>query len=260
LSAEDAAGNKTVDCEGSFKAEGSDDDDDVSQVVEQPVPPVVKLTGIGRKYIKGDIVDYRLELKNASSLKQMTFEVTGTHVKELWKISGESVDKSSSFSTSGWTPGSYRYFLQIVNDSDRIKEITGDFELGLDIDSESPEGSITGIKLLYLVGDVIDFEIYARDNRIIREVVFEIPAAGLKKSWNVGQPTFEMKSSKMESPLSTKEWNTDFYEYSLRLIDQAGNETKIEKAFNLRNIFSEGIPDIQLQNRSRPLENQRPGK
>ncbi len=91
--------------------------------------PEGKITGISDSYTVGDTISYSVRADDDRSLSRMTFEVHDTSVKKKWKIGGQSANRSGSFSTAGWSPGSYRYSLLIEDKTGHSRRYAGKFVL-----------------------------------------------------------------------------------------------------------------------------------
>jgi hypothetical protein len=94
------------------------------------VPPHGSIDGIKDSYFTGDEVTYVIRANDNKELKQVTFEVKNSSVKELWNVQGESDSITFSFSTKGWQEGTYEYLLVVEDNANNVPyKQTGNFIL-----------------------------------------------------------------------------------------------------------------------------------
>jgi len=210
------------------------------------VRPTGELNQIRNAYNIEDTVSYTIKGKDNISLKRITFEVKNSSVKELWNVSGKSVEKSSSFSTQEWHPGIYYYSLLIEDSEGNSKEYTGSFILAEKIqekdkessvltekipepDTTKPTGKISKIGSTYTEGDKVHYTVQAQDNKSLKKMTFRVKETSVKETWNISGESASQKSS-----FSTRNWNAGTYRCSLVIEDDAGNSNEYTESFSLK--------------------------
>lgn len=94
------------------------------------IPPALTYKGIEKSYNVGDTIAYSLEVTDNKELDKISLLVSSSVVQETWTASGADYKLHSSFSTSGWQPGSYTYtFVATDKANNTTGEIIGSFIL-----------------------------------------------------------------------------------------------------------------------------------
>ncbi|MBF0524100.1 MAG: M23 family metallopeptidase [Deltaproteobacteria bacterium] len=100
---------------------------------EDSTPPTGRVSGISSSYIKGNTVSYTVEGQDETNLAKLHFQVTDSSGSfkhdQLWNVSGTSASYSNSFSTSGWSPGTYYYTLFVQDAAGHVSPFHGQFQL-----------------------------------------------------------------------------------------------------------------------------------
>lgn len=94
------------------------------------IRPTGKVVGINPDYQVGDTVKYNVTGADNKALKSLIFKVIDSSEEETWEVDGQtSIKKSSSFSTTGWKSGNYKYSLKVTDSTGNSTEETGHFTL-----------------------------------------------------------------------------------------------------------------------------------
>lgn len=95
--------------------------------------PTGSVSGISGSYTSGNTVSYSVSGSDNSSLSSLAFAVTdsygSTKHSQSYTVSGTSTAQSNSFSTSGWSAGTYSYSLTVTDSAGNAKTYTGSFSL-----------------------------------------------------------------------------------------------------------------------------------
>lgn len=95
--------------------------------------PTGKISGISSSYKAGATVSYTVSGSDNKNLSVLHFTVTDRYNTKkhdkVWSVSGTSATKSASFSTSGWTAGTYYYALWVKDAAGNAKDYTGSFTI-----------------------------------------------------------------------------------------------------------------------------------
>jgi hypothetical protein len=121
--------------------------------------PTGRISGISSSYTAGNTVSYTVKGWDNKKLYRLSFGVTdrndNTKHTKSWNVSGTSVEKSYSFSTSGWSAGTYYYALWVKDDAQNAREYSGSFTLSEPRDTTNP----TSIPTFYGIRHGISYRI-----------------------------------------------------------------------------------------------------
>lgn len=199
----------------------------ISLPIDSEKPDCV-INGIKKEYIIGDSIDYEIRATDNSALKQIKFEIKNSPYRESWHVKGKESKKRGTISTASWDIGNYGYLITVIDKSENVTEVAGLINIISMPDKEPPSGKITGIKDKYILGDVMEFQITAEDDKSLKRVVFEIETIQYVKTWYTSG-----KSAELEYSVATSEWKPDNYKYSLSIIDKENKKSQYNGNFDL---------------------------
>lgn len=92
-------------------------------------PPTGSIRQIRESYVAGETVEYQITAEDDKDLSRIVFNVRNSEIRKSWQISGPSAEFEDSFSTDGWRPGVYSYYLTLEDGAKNTKEYMGSFVL-----------------------------------------------------------------------------------------------------------------------------------
>jgi len=228
-----------------FKSDGSGEKDGLK--------PTATLSRIADSYTEGDTVNLTATAKDDKCVTKLAFRIENSSVDESWEVKGQSVSQDYSFSTAGWTPGTYTYGLKAEDETGNSVEHSGTFIVKAKPDTSKPAGKITGIAAGYTQGDIISYTVQGNDNKSLKKMRFSVkenPAAS--KDW---QPNGA--SANYTSSFPSKDWKPGTYTCSLIIEDSAGNSEECRQIFLLKevqygevNIFTRPPAEMYIDGKS----------
>ena len=105
----------------------------IIRITQNQTIPTGLLEGLKGKFTIGDRLIYSLLATDGNELSVLSLHVNNSSkeakFRKTWNVTGITVKKKGSFSTSGWSPGIYYVSFWVKNKANNTKEITRSFEL-----------------------------------------------------------------------------------------------------------------------------------
>lgn len=190
--------------------------------------PNCVINGIKKEYIVGDSIYYEIIASDNNALKEIIFEIKKSPYRKAWDVTDKKAQKTDTITTGPWGIGNFDYLATVIDESENVTEVAGQINIIPLPDKESPSGKITGIKEKYILGDVLELQITAKDDKSLKQIIFKIARIPYKKTWYIGGKTAEINFY-----VETSDWIPDSYNFSLTIIDKENKKSQYNGNFDL---------------------------